>query len=116
MFENVAWAMGAAGADAADGQQNPIVGFLPLIAMFAIFYFLLIRPQQKKAKQHKEMLSALKRGDYVLTAGGLYGRIIEAKDDLLTIELAENLKIKVNRNYVAGLSDSATVKGEGKRD
>jgi preprotein translocase subunit YajC len=102
-FDSIAHAMGAApGGDG--GQGNPIAAFLPLIIMFAIFYFLLIRPQQKKAKQHKKMLADLTRGDYVLTGGGLYGRIQEVDGDVLTVELAENLKVKVNRSFISSLS------------
>lgn len=97
-FDATAWAM--AGGQAA--EQNPIMGLMPLIVMFAIFYFLLIRPQQKKAKLHREMLSNLKKGDRVLTAGGIYGRITEVSGDVLTIEIGKDLKIDVNRAYVAG--------------
>lgn len=104
IFEpSLAYAMGASGAEA---QGNPITAFVPLIVMFAIFYFLLIRPQQKKAKQHREVLSNLKKGDRVLTAGGLYGRIHSINDDALTLEIADNVKIQANRNYIAGLADS----------
>lgn len=101
-----AYAMGAP-AGGAEGGGNPIAAFLPLILMFAIFYFLLIRPQQKKAKQQKEMLQNLKVGDYVLTGGGMYGTITKVKDDVLTVELADNLTVKVNRNFVSGLAQPA---------
>ena len=62
------------------GEGGGLMGLLPLVLMFAIFYFLLIRPQQKKAKQHKEMLGNLKRGDSIITTGGIYGRIVEVSD------------------------------------
>ena len=105
-FVSMAHAMGA--APGADGSaQNPIGAFLPLILMFAIFYFLLIRPQQKKAKQHKEMLSALRKGDYVLTGGGIYGRIQEIDGDVLVIEIADGIKVKVNRSFVSNQTDAA---------
>ncbi|WP_045220614.1 preprotein translocase subunit YajC [Desulfonatronum thioautotrophicum] len=100
---SLAHAMGTSGAEA---QGNPITAFVPLIVMFAIFYFLLIRPQQKKAKQHREVLANLKKGDRVLTAGGVYGRIHSLNDDVLTLEVADNLKIQTNRNYIAGLAES----------
>lgn len=99
---SLAYAMGASGAE---GQGNPIAAFVPLIVMFAIFYFLLIRPQQKKAKQHREVLGNLKKGDYVVTAGGLYGRIYSIADDVLTLEISDDVKVKANRNYIAGLAD-----------
>lgn len=104
-FPSLAHAMGA--APGGDAGGNPITAFLPLILMFAIFYFLLIRPQQKKAKQHKEYLSALKRGDYILTGGGIYGRIMEVHGDKLTVEIAKDLSIEINRNYVSGPGEAA---------
>ena len=104
IFEtSLAFAMGASGAE---GQGNPITAFVPLIVMFAIFYFLLIRPQQKKAKQHREVLANLKNGDRVITAGGVYGRIHSLSDDVLTLEIADNVKIQANRNYIAGLAET----------
>jgi preprotein translocase subunit YajC len=113
-FPSLAHAMGAAPAGG-EGGANPITAFLPLILMFAIFYFLLIRPQQKKAKQHREFLSNLKRGDFILTGGGIYGRITEAHGDRLTVEIAKDLSIEVNRGYVAGAGDpNAVAKAEPK--
>ncbi|MES9995212.1 preprotein translocase subunit YajC [Desulfovibrio aminophilus] len=101
LFDSIAHAMGSTGAGAEGG--NPITAFLPLILMFAIFYFLLIRPQQKKAKQHKEMLAGIRKGDKVLTAGGLEGAVLDVDGDSLTVEIAQGVTVKVNRNYVAGL-------------
>ncbi len=104
-FDNLAYAMGQASQGGGQGQGNPIAAFAPLIIMFAIFYFLLIRPQQKKAKQHKEVLGNLKRGDFVLTNGGLYGRITNVADDILTVDLGNNIEVKVGRSFIAGLVD-----------
>ncbi|MBF0481565.1 MAG: preprotein translocase subunit YajC [Desulfovibrionaceae bacterium] len=112
-FDSIAHAMGAApGADGKPG--NPLMSFLPLILMFVIFYFLLIRPQQKKAKEQKAMLGALKKGDYILTGGGLYGRILDTDGDVLTVELSKGIEIKVNRNYVNGLSEPVTKEAKSK--
>jgi preprotein translocase subunit YajC len=103
-FDSVAFAMGAApGGDQAGG--NPIGAFLPLILMFAIFYFLLIRPQQKKAKQHKELLAGLKKGDSIITSGGIYGRILAVNGDVLTIDVGGGAELKVNRGFVSGLAE-----------
>jgi len=115
LFTSVAHAM-SAGQAGAGGGGNPIGAFLPLILMFAIFYFLLIRPQQKKAKMHREYLSGLKRGDYVLTSGGIYGRILDADGDTLTLEVGKDLTIKVNRNFISGPGEAtrAEVKKEKK--
>ncbi len=87
-----------------NGQEggNPIVAFLPLIIIFAIFYFLLIRPQQKRAKEHQNFLANLKKGDQVVTNGGLIGRIVALTDDVVTLEVAEKVRVKVMRNQIAG--------------
>uniref|UniRef100_I2Q0M3 Sec translocon accessory complex subunit YajC n=1 Tax=Desulfovibrio sp. U5L TaxID=596152 RepID=I2Q0M3_9BACT len=107
-FPSLAHAMGAAPAGG-DAGGNPITAFLPLILMFAIFYFLLIRPQQKKAKQHREYLAGLKRGDSILSGGGIYGRIMEVHGDRLTVEIAKDLTIEINRSYVSGPADPQAV-------
>lgn len=112
-FDSVAYAMGAAGQGGAQGPAGQLGAFLPLILMFAIFYFLLIRPQQKKAKLHKEMLANLQKGDRVLTGGGLYGRITGLDGDELTVELAEGFSVKVDRGYIAGLANP--VKNQDKK-
>jgi preprotein translocase subunit YajC len=113
-FPSLAHAMGAAPAGGEAGG-SPLTAFLPLILMFAIFYFLLIRPQQKKAKTHREFLANLKRGDYILTGGGIYGRITEAHGDRLSVEIAKDLVIEINRGYVAAQGDpNATAKAEPK--
>ena len=76
---------------------------VPLIIVFAIFYFLLIRPQQKQMKQHKEMLDNLKRGDNVVTNGGIIGKIYQINGDLVMLEVADDIRIKVLKNQIAGL-------------
>ena len=111
-FENLAYAMPPQAEGGAGG--NPLAAFMPLILMFAIFYFLLIRPQQKKAKQHKEMLSALGKGDYVITGGGIYGRIIDVKDDVLHVEISDNTVIKVNRGFISSTAEPGAAKVEKK--
>ncbi len=113
-WESVAHAMGPA-PGGEGGAANPITAFMPLILMFAIFYFLLIRPQQKKAKQHKEMLANIKKGDHVLTGGGFYGRVIHVDGDVLTVDLGNDFTVKVNRNYVSGLAEPV-VKEAKKKD
>ncbi|HAO93222.1 MAG: preprotein translocase subunit YajC [Deltaproteobacteria bacterium] len=73
----------------------------PLVILFVIFYFLLIRPQQKKAKEHKQMLSEVQKGDNVVTNSGIYGRVISVQDETLTVEIAENVKVKVAKEAIA---------------
>lgn len=105
LWTSTAFAMGSApqaGADA--GAMGMLAQFAPLVIMFAIFYFLLIRPQQKRAKEHKAMLDGLKKGDQVVTTGGLIGRILEIEGDVLTIDLGET-KVKVGRGYVTGMGN-----------
>jgi len=116
-FASLAHAMGAAPQGGAQGQGNPIAAFAPLIIMFLIFYFLLIRPQQKKAKQHKELLSNLKRGDWIMTNGGLYGRITAVNGDVLSVDLGNDLVVKVGRNFVAGVTEpQKEERKKGKKD
>ena len=88
------------------------LGLMPIILVMIIFYFLLIRPQQKRAKQHKEMLSALKRGDKIVTNGGLTGTIIKAVDDSETVEveIAKDVKVNVVRTMIADVRDKDAAK------
>ncbi len=89
---------------------SDLMTFLPMIAIFVVFYFLLIRPQQKKAKEAKAMLEALQKGDEVVTAGGLLGRISKLTDQYVTIEIAPNTEITVQRQAVAQLLPKGTIK------
>jgi preprotein translocase subunit YajC len=98
----LAYAMGGGGAGAEGGASAGFGAFVPLIIMFAIFYFLLIRPQQKKAKQHKEMLGALKKGDRVVSSGGLHGTVTGLTEDVVTMEIAPKVRVKVSRASISG--------------
>lgn len=91
---------GAGGIASLLNMQNPL--FL-MIAMLAIFYFLLIRPQQKKQKEHKAMLTNLQKGDVIFTAGGIHGKITGLTDTTITLEVADRVRIKINRSAVGGL-------------
>ena len=96
------------------GASGPAGGIAPLLMMvvfIVIFYFLLIRPQQKKQKEHQAMLSKITVGDEVVTAGGILGKVIEVGDNFLTIEIAENVRIKVQRFQVTSLVPKGTLKG-----
>ncbi|MEJ5166164.1 MAG: preprotein translocase subunit YajC [Thermoanaerobaculia bacterium] len=88
-------------------QNNPILGFLPIIIVFLIFYFLLIRPMQKKQKELREFLKNLKKGDRIITTGGIYGTIVALEDDTVVLKVSENVKIRISRSAVAGLQPGA---------
>ncbi len=83
-------------------QSGSVIGsFLPLILLFAIFYFLIIRPQQKAQKSHKEMLEALKKGDKIITTGGLIAEIIKPEEEFIKIKLNDDTIVKLDRAYVS---------------
>jgi preprotein translocase subunit YajC len=105
-FTAVAEAMGLPGGGSGGSGAGGFAGLIPLVLMFVIFYFLLIRPQQRKAKQHRELLGNLKRGDSVITSGGIYGRIAEINDNVIVLEVADKVRIKVARTFVSGLAGS----------
>jgi len=86
------------------------MSFLPIILIFAIFYFLLIRPQQKRAKDHRALLSSLKVGDQVLTNGGIYGRVTGLRDDVVTLEISDKVRVKVSRGHIAGVVKTDVMK------
>lgn len=104
---SVAYAMGQAGGSGAEGAGG-FASFIPLILMFVIFYFLLIRPQQKKTKLHREMVNNLKKGDRIVTSGGIHGRITAVSDTTLTVEISDKVRVKVNRGNVSGLVQASS--------
>jgi preprotein translocase subunit YajC len=93
------------------GGQGGVMGLIaslaPFIIIFAIFYFLLIRPQQKKAKDHRGMLAKLKKGDRVMTSGGILGTLTAVGEHSVTIQIAENVKIRVDRAHISELREGA---------
>jgi len=108
---SIAFAMGPPPEGGAGGA-GPLMQFLPLIVIFVIFYFLLIRPQQKRAKDHRNFLESLQRGTEVVTAGGLIGRITGLTEKVVTLEIADNVKVKVNRAQIAGLGPTSKTEKE----
>ena len=80
---------------------SPLVGFLPLIIIFFIFYFLLILPQQRKQKSHQMMLEGLKRGDKVVTIGGIFGKIVNIKGDIVTLEIANEVRVEIAKSAIS---------------
>jgi len=113
MFVPPAYAQAAAG-----GGGSGFEAFLPLILIFGVFYVLLIRPQQKKMKEHKVTLSAIRRGDKVVTGGGIVGTVTKVIDDLeITVEIADGVKVRVQRGLISTvLSKTEPVKGDKKSE
>ncbi len=96
----IAYAMGSNPAGGTGQGGSSYMSLVFIAAVFAIFYFILIRPQQKRAKQHKEFMENLKKGDKVITSGGLYGTITGLSDDSVTIEIAEKVRVKIDKGTV----------------
>jgi len=105
LFISDAWAQGAAG-----GSGGGLLGLLPMVAIFVIFYFLLIRPQQKKAKEHRSMVADLSKGDEVVTNGGVLGKITDTDENFLTVEVAQGVEVRVQRLAIAQMMPKGTVK------
>ena len=105
MFINEAWAQSAApgGAD--------LMSMLPIILMFIVLYFVMIRPQMKRAKEHKAMVDALQKGDEVIAAGGVLGKVTKVADNYVSIEIADKIEIKVQRPAVQLVLPKGTIKG-----
>ena len=92
-------------------QTDTLLTFLPMIAIFVVFYFLLIRPQQKKQKEARAMLESLEKGNEVVTAGGILGRIVKLDEQYATIEIAPNTQMVVQRGAISQLLPKGTIKG-----
>jgi preprotein translocase subunit YajC len=100
VMQSVAWAQGTTGGG---GGMGSVLSLAPFLLIFVIFYFLLILPQQKQRKQQKTMLEALKKGDKIITASGIWGTIANLGKDTVTLQIADNTKIKIQREHIARL-------------
>ena len=108
-----AYAMSPGGAG---GEPDILTSMAPLILMFAVFYFLLIRPQQKRAKQHKEMIQSLRKGDEVITSGGLCGRVVDTQEETVTLDLGKT-EVTIIRSAVSSMATVPMPKEKkGKKD
>ena len=90
--------------------QSGLMSFLPLIVIFAVFYFMLIRPQMKRSKEHRQLVAQLSKGDEVITNGGMLGRITDVSESFVTLEVADNIKVKLQRQAVANVMPKGTIK------
>lgn len=95
---------------AAAGPMDSVMQFLPIILMFAVLYFLMVRPQMKKAKEHKALIEGLGKGDEVVTQGGMAGRITRVGDDFITVEIAEKVEIQIQKPAIALVLPKGTLK------
>jgi preprotein translocase subunit YajC len=109
---NVLYAMPSTGGATAQGQGggNPMSLIFMIIAIFAVMYFLMIRPQQRQKKQHQDMLSQVGKGDKVVTAGGVHGTITGVKDNTVIVKIADNVKVEVNRSSISQIVSSKSSK------
>ncbi|MFP4294510.1 MAG: preprotein translocase subunit YajC [Halothiobacillaceae bacterium] len=105
-------------AEAAAGEPSLLATFLPLFLIFAVMYFLLIRPQMKRQKEHRKLVESLDKGDEVVTSGGLLGRIVRLHDSFVTVELADGLEVQVQRHAIGTVMPKGTMKDlrDGKTD
>lgn len=106
MLISPAYAQAAGAADPTGG----IMGLLPIVLIFVVLWFLMIRPQMKRAKEHKAMVEALAKGDEVVTQGGVAGRIVKVSDNFITVELAPNVEVAVQRQAVSTVLPKGTLK------
>ena len=103
ILQSVAWAQGAGGAaDSAPG----LLSLIPFLLIFIVFYFLLIVPQQRRQKKQREMLEALKKGDKIITSSGIWGAITNLDKDTVTIQIADNTKVRMQRDHIASIRAS----------
>jgi len=97
---DVAYAQSPAGASPMSGPEQFLFSFAPIIAIVLIFYFMIIRPQQKKQKEMQAMLASIKKGDRVLTSGGIYGVVVGTKDDLIVLKVSDEVKLEFSRQSI----------------
>ena len=95
---------------AASAQVNPLMTMWPMVLIFVVFYFMLIRPQNKRAKEHRTMLAALEPGNEVATGGGIIGKVAEVSENFVTVEIASNVLVKVQRNTISQVLPKGTIK------
>ena len=104
LFIQDAWAQGA------PSQSDPLLSMLPLLLVFVVFYFFLIRPQTKRQKEHKEMVSKLSVGDEVVTGGGVLGKVTEVGEQFVEVEIADGVRIKIQRHTIGAVMPKGTIK------
>lgn len=101
LMESIAWAQGTGGGGAIDFGTRNLLSFVPFVLIFVVFYFLLIRPQQKRQKEQKALLEALKKGDKIVTTSGIWGTVTNLGKETITLQIADNTKVRMQRENVA---------------
>lgn len=115
MFDLIATAYAMGGAPAEGGQQpNPIAQFLPFVLMFLVLYLLILRPQMKKQRNQQRMIDELEKNDKIVTSGGIHGTILNIKDDILVVKIADNVKIEISRAAVSRVKNKEDADGKRK--
>ena len=114
MYPFVSIAYAQSGGDAA--SQSPFFQFIPLVLILGVFWFLIIRPQQKKQKEHMRMVESLKKGDKVVSNGGIFGTIVKVGDDRITLEIASKVQIQIERQQVARMDKKVAERKDDKED
>lgn len=104
MFATPAFAQAAGGATASGGLAGQLIGFAPLVVIFIAFWFLMIRPQSKRMKEQQAAIAAVKKGDEVTTAGGIVGKAVKVSDDIVEVEIAQGVRVKVVKSTLTGIS------------
>ena len=108
---------GMPGMSGGEGGGSSPLAFLPFVLIFVLFYFLILRPQQKQGKKRDKMLTSLKRGDDVVTSGGIYGKILNiSEDNIVTLEIAKGVSIRISRSGIAGSQAVSNEESKGKED
>lgn len=110
MFISSAFAQTAPAAAAGGDMQSTLMNMLPLVLMFVVLYFVMIRPQMKKQKEHKAMIDALAKGDEVATAGGLLGKVVKLSDNAVTLEIATGVEVQLQRSAVVQVLPKGSIK------
>lgn len=113
MFDLISTAYALGGGPAEGGQQaNPIASLLPFVLMFLVLYLLILRPQMKKQRNQQRMIDELEKNDEIVTSGGIHGTILNIKDDILVVKIADNVKIEVSRAAVSRVKNKEDDKGK----
>lgn len=112
MFDLISTAYALGGSPSEGGQPNPIASLLPFVLMFLVLYLLILRPQMKKQRNQQRMIDELEKNDEIVTSGGIHGTILNIKDDILVVKIADNVKIEVSRAAVSRVKNKEDDKGK----